>query len=58
MWQGTGCTDELDQPLIAKVHQRVDQTFTLERFGVAAVELQDINVIGPETLKAGLDISL
>ena len=43
VWQFGRNTDKADQPLAAEVEQQIDETLTLERFGIAAVKLQQVD---------------
>ncbi len=58
IWQLARNTHEPDQTLLAKALEQINQSFTLERFGVAAVKLQDIDVVGLQSLQTQLEISL
>ena len=55
--QRTGDADEPDQALIPKTGQDINQSFALQRFGITTVELQKIDKICAQTLKARFQIS-
>ena len=50
--------DEPDDALVAGIPQQVDQASAFERLGVAAMELQQVDVVGPQTPETGFDIPL
>jgi hypothetical protein len=56
MGEGTGDSQESDPTLVAEAFEQVDEPFSLERFGVAAVELEEVDVVGPQSAEAGLQI--
>ena len=46
-----------DQTLFAKLNQQIDQSFALEGLRIAAMELQQIKIVGAQSMKAGFEIA-